>query len=331
MCCTGALPRPHSSRASPAELHHSFRIPQPPPGFQRTLRGTGTRLSPPLGATTPTVPEGPRGAAPTTAANRTAPQRGSSTQHRRFTRGAGAARGTQRRSSTPRLGATQQRRKSQRGRVTVPRAGRAMRAGEDCGRSLRRELFVIGHGHAAMREGPPAPNNPSRAPPAPQTARLLSPRTSGTAQRRAASTRVSAPRAAEITASRPDAAHRWPHPEAASPRAADHPEPHRLPPHRAAPRRALAALPVPSAPSRPRIPAPQPPPRGPARLSRPGSQTPLPNPSATIPDPRGAPRSPRTRPPTPTSASPPAAQPHFPPPGPPSLRRRPHSSSGLAA
>lgn len=104
-----------------------------------------------------------------------------------------------------------------------------------------------------------------------------------------------------------------------------------LPPHRAAPRRALAALPVPSAPSRPRIPAPQPPPRGPARLSRPGSQTPLPNPSATIPDPRGAPRSPRTRPPTPTSASPPAAQPHFPPPGPPSLRRRPHSSSGLAA
>lgn len=256
MCCTGTLPRPHSSRASPAELHHSFRIPQPPPGFQRTLRGTGTRLSPPLGATTPTVPEGPRGAAPTTAANRTAPQRGSSTQHRRFTRGAGAARGTQRRSSTPRLGATQQRRKSQRGRVTVPRAGRAMRAGEDCGRSLRRELFVIGHGHAAMREGPPAPNNPSRAPPAPQTARLLSPRTSGTAQRRAASTRVSAPRAAEITASRPDAAHRWPHPEAASPRAADHPEPHRLPPHRAAPRRA-------------------PPAAGPAPRRRPGRPAPL--------------------------------------------------------
>lgn len=269
-CCTGALPRPHSSRASPAELQYSFRIPQPPPGFQRTLRGTGTRLSPPLGATTPTVPEGPRGAAPTIAANRTAQQRGSSTQHRRFTRGAGAARGTQRRSSTPRLGATQQRRKSQRGRVTVPRAGRAMRAGEDCGRSLRRELFVIGHGHAAMREGPPAPNNPSRAPPAPQTARLLSAARGHGGHRAPLSgaplPRVFLPHAQRRSPPRgrtqpTDGLTRRPH----HPRAADHPGPHRLPPHRATPR-----------PTR-RRPRTSPPPRpaGPAPSAAPSRDSPL--------------------------------------------------------
>lgn len=113
------------------------------------------------------------------------------------------------RSSTARLRATRQRHKSQRGHVTVPRASRAMRAGEDCGRSLHREPFVIGDGQAATREGPPVPDNQ----PGPvHTVRSRSPLPSqpgcsqrgrsGITQQRAASTRVSAPRAAEITSRR---------------------------------------------------------------------------------------------------------------------------------
>lgn len=123
------------------------------------------------------------------------------------------------RSSTARLRATRQRHKSQRGHVTVPRASRAMRAGEDCGRSLHRELFVIGDGQAATREGPPVPDNQPRPvqpvrsrsrsrshsrsrSPLPSQPGCSQRGRSGIAQQRATFTRVSAPRAAEITSQR---------------------------------------------------------------------------------------------------------------------------------